>query len=154
MVLLKSVVEVITHPMLHLPTELDPDRSGIGVMAVCRDPRRHDAGHHLGRSKKCLGGRQVAMLAQHDVDQGAVAIDRAIQIPQLVSLNCFVQFRQRNRRLPCAVRSGRSWTAVDRTPGNAPRFTPSTLKIVAITSRDQQPPGPIADSPLRTSIRC
>jgi hypothetical protein len=40
MVLLESVVEVTTHSMSHLPAELDPDRSGIGVMTVCRDPCR------------------------------------------------------------------------------------------------------------------
>ena len=81
MVLLKSVVEVATHSMSHLPAELGPDRSGICIMAVCGDPCRRDTGHRLGRSKECLGGRQIAVLAQHDVDQGTVAIDRAIQIP-------------------------------------------------------------------------
>jgi len=49
MVLLKSVVEVATHSMSHLPAELDPDRSGIGVMAVCGDPCRCDASNRLGR---------------------------------------------------------------------------------------------------------
>src|SRR5690349_12688913 len=81
MVLLKSIVEVATRPMSHLAAKLKPDRSGIGIMAVCRDPCRYDAGHHLGRSKECLGGRQVAVLAQHDVDQGTVAIDCTIEIP-------------------------------------------------------------------------
>src|SRR5204863_9873470 len=38
-------------------------------------------GHSLGRSKECLGGRQIAVLAQHDVDQGTVAIDCTIEIP-------------------------------------------------------------------------
>ena len=50
-------------------------------MAICGDPIRRYAGHRLGRSKECLGGSKVTVLAQHDVDQGAVAIDRAIQIP-------------------------------------------------------------------------
>ena len=78
MVLLKSVVEVATHPMSHLPTELCPDRSGIGVMAVCRDPVRRDVSHRLGGSKECLGSDQIAVLAQHDIDQSTVTIDRAI----------------------------------------------------------------------------
>jgi hypothetical protein len=34
MVLLKSVVEVATHSMSHLPAELGPDRSGIGIIDV------------------------------------------------------------------------------------------------------------------------
>jgi hypothetical protein len=38
MVLLKSVVEVATRSMPHLPAKLKPDRSGIGIMAVCGDP--------------------------------------------------------------------------------------------------------------------
>jgi hypothetical protein len=85
MVLLKSVVEIATRPMSHLPAEPGLDRSGISVMAVCRDPVRRDAGHRLGRSKECLGGSQVAVLAQHDIDQGAVTIDRPIQIPPLAA---------------------------------------------------------------------
>jgi hypothetical protein len=83
MILLKSVVGVAARSMSHLSAEHSPDRSGIGVMAVCRDPCRRDAGHRPGRSKECFSGRQVAALAQHDIDQGAVAINRTIQIPPL-----------------------------------------------------------------------
>jgi hypothetical protein len=61
MVLLKSIVEVATRSMSHLAAKLKPDRSGISVMAICRDPVRRDAGYHLGRSKECLSGRQVAV---------------------------------------------------------------------------------------------
>ena len=86
MVLLKSVVEIATRPMSHLPTELGPDRSGIGVMAVCRDPVRRDIGDRLGGSKECLGSGKIAVLAQHDIDRRAVAIDCRIQIPPLVRL--------------------------------------------------------------------
>ena len=50
-------------------------------MPIGGDPIRSDAGHRLGRSKECPGSSKVTMLAQHDVNQGAVAIDRAIQIP-------------------------------------------------------------------------
>ena len=50
-------------------------------MAISGDPIRRDARHRLGRSKECPGGSKVTMLAEHDVNQGAVAIDRAIQIP-------------------------------------------------------------------------
>ena len=71
MVLLKSVVEIATRPMSHPPAELGPDRSGISVMAVCCDPVRGDAGHRFGGSKECLGGSQIAVLAQHDIDQGS-----------------------------------------------------------------------------------
>ena len=45
-------------------------------MPIGGDPIWSDAGHRLGRSKECPGGSKVTMLAQHDVNQGAVAIDR------------------------------------------------------------------------------
>jgi hypothetical protein len=35
--------------------------------------------------KNALAGSQIAVLAQHDVDQGAVAVDRPIQIPPLTT---------------------------------------------------------------------
>jgi hypothetical protein len=44
-----------------------------------------DTGHCLGGSEEGLGGSQVAVLTQHDVDQGAVAIDCAMQIPPLAT---------------------------------------------------------------------
>src|ERR1700735_685650 len=81
MVLLKSVVEISARSMPHMFAELGSDRSGIGIMAISGDPIRRDAGHRLGRSKECPGGSKVTMLAEHDVNQGAVAIDRAIEIP-------------------------------------------------------------------------
>jgi hypothetical protein len=83
MVLFKSVVEIAIRSMPYTATELGPDRPRIDVMAVCRDPVRRDTGHHLRRSKERLGGSQVAMLTSHDIHQGAIAIDRAIQIPPL-----------------------------------------------------------------------
>ena len=81
MVLLKSVVEISARPMPHPFAEFGSGRSGIGIMAIRGDPIRSDASHRLGRSKECPGGSKVTMLAQHDVNQSAVAINRAIQIP-------------------------------------------------------------------------
>jgi hypothetical protein len=77
MVLLKSVIEVATRPMPHMFAELGPDGSGIGVMAVGGDPIRRDASDRLGRSEERLGRREIAVLAQHDVNKCAIAIDRA-----------------------------------------------------------------------------
>jgi hypothetical protein len=68
--------------MPHVFAEFDSDRSGIGITAISGDPIRRDAGHRLGRSKECPGGSKVTMLAQHDVHQSAVAIDRPIEIPR------------------------------------------------------------------------
>ncbi len=125
MVLLKSVVEVATHSMSHLPAELGPDRSGIGIMAVCGNPCRRDTAHRLGRSKECLGGRQIAVLPQHDVDQGTVAIDRTIEIPpsaphsnvRLIDVPAYqlrptLPLRLRRR---CSVRAGVSLASHSRT---------------------------------------
>jgi hypothetical protein len=78
MVLLKSVIKVATRPVPHMIAELGPNGSGIGVMAVGGDAIRCDASHRLGRSKERLGCRQVAVLAQHDINKRAIAINRAI----------------------------------------------------------------------------
>src|SRR5580700_4287699 len=67
--------------MPHMAAEFCPDCPGIGIVAVRGDPIRGYAGHRLCRSKEGLGGGKVAVLTQHHVDQGASAIDRAIQIP-------------------------------------------------------------------------
>src|ERR1700747_813270 len=80
-ILLKSVVQIATCPMPHMAAEFCPDCPGIGIVAVCGDSIRGYAGHRLCRSKEGLGGGKVAVLTQHHVDQGASAIDRAIQIP-------------------------------------------------------------------------
>src|SRR5246500_4556931 len=80
-ILLKSVVQIATCPMPHMAAELGPDCPGIGIVAIGGDAIRGDAGHRLCRSKEGLGGGKVAVLTQHHVDQGASAIDRAIQIP-------------------------------------------------------------------------
>src|SRR5579859_6540568 len=83
MVLLKSVIEVATCPVTYLPAEFSADRSGIRIMAICRDPVRRHARHSLGGSKERLGSSQVTVLAQHNIDQCAVTINRAIQISPL-----------------------------------------------------------------------
>jgi hypothetical protein len=79
-ILLKSVVQIATCPMPHMVAELCADCPGIGIVAVGGDAIRGDAGHRLCRSKEGLGGGKVAVLTQHHVNQGASAIDRAIQI--------------------------------------------------------------------------
>ena len=65
--------------MPHAAAELHPDRLGIGVVAVRRDPVGDDTGNGLCRSKETLGRGQVSMLAEHHVDQGAITIDRAVE---------------------------------------------------------------------------
>lgn len=78
-ILLKAIIQVSVCPMPHTLSELCPDCPGIRVVAVRRDPVRGDAGDSLGRSKEGLGRGEVAVLAQHDINQGAIAIDRTIR---------------------------------------------------------------------------
>src|SRR6185437_6884908 len=66
--------------MPHVLAELCPDRPGIRVVAVRRDSVWRDADNRLSRSKEGLCRSKVAVLTQHHVDQGAVAVNRAIQI--------------------------------------------------------------------------
>ena len=49
-------------------------------MAVGGGPIGRDTRDRLGRSKECLGGSEVAVLAEHDVHQSAITINRAIEI--------------------------------------------------------------------------
>lgn len=53
-------------PMPHALAEHRADRPGIRVVAVSRDPVRHDARHRLCQSKESLGGGEV--------NQGAVTL--------------------------------------------------------------------------------
>jgi hypothetical protein len=66
--------------MPHALAEFCPDRPRVRVVAVRRHSVRGDASGRLGRSKEGLCGGEVAVFAQHHVDQGAIAIDRAVEI--------------------------------------------------------------------------
>jgi hypothetical protein len=48
MILLKAIVEIAVCSMPHAAAEFRPNGSGIGVVAVCRDPVRDHAGGGLG----------------------------------------------------------------------------------------------------------
>jgi hypothetical protein len=80
MILLEAIVEIAICPMPHAAAELRPDRPGIGVVAIRRDPVGDHCGDGLGRPKEALGSRQIAVIAEHHIDQGAVTIDRTIQV--------------------------------------------------------------------------
>src|SRR5262249_6816298 len=80
-VLLKSDVQIAICPMPHMAAEFCPDCPGIGIVAIRGDPIRGYAGHRLCRSKEGLRSGKVAVLTQHHLNQGASAIDRAIQRP-------------------------------------------------------------------------
>ena len=64
--------------MSHLPAELCPDCSGIGVMAVCRDPVRHDTGDRLGGSENAFMERGISGSKPIDGNPEAVPRNRVI----------------------------------------------------------------------------
>ena len=105
-ILLKSVVQIAICPMPHMAAEFCPDCPGIGIVAIRGDPIRGYAGHRLCRSQEGLRSGKVAVLTQHHVNQGASAIDRAIQIPPttthpnvcLVDVPASADFAFRRRR--------------------------------------------------------
>ena len=113
MVLLKTIVEIAVSPMPHAAAELRPDRPGIGVVAIRRDPIGDHCGDGLGRPKEALGCRQVAVIAEHHVDQGTVTIDRTIQVlPTTVHLPPTLPFRLRRSS---SVSAGVSFVSQSRT---------------------------------------
>ena len=88
MVLLKSVVQVHVRPMPNRFAQFAPDRGRVTVMTIGRDAIGDNPGHRLGRTKERLRGGEIAVLAEHHVHEGTVAVDCPIQIaPIAVDFN-------------------------------------------------------------------
>lgn len=66
--------------MLDIAAERGADRARVGAVPVRGDLVGRHARDRLGRTKEGLGRRHVAVLAEHGVDQVAVAVDRSIQV--------------------------------------------------------------------------
>src|SRR5215213_6269270 len=79
-VLLQPVVQVGTGPVPHTLAEFGPDRAGVAVVAVRRDPVRCHPGDRLGGAEERLGGCHIPVLTEQHVDQGPVPVDGAIEI--------------------------------------------------------------------------
>jgi hypothetical protein len=77
-ILLNAIVEVPARPMPHMFAEHDSDRPRIGVETVSRHPVWRHTGDRLCRSKERPGRTQIAMLAEHYVDQDAITIDGSV----------------------------------------------------------------------------
>lgn len=58
-----ALVDIGLDAAMVLLKPLDSDRSGIGIMAVRRDPCRRDTSHRLGQSKSPPHGATVRRLA-------------------------------------------------------------------------------------------
>src|SRR4051794_25457861 len=79
-ILLQPVVQVATGPVPHTFAQLGPDRAGVAVVAIRRDPLRCHPGHRFGGAEERLRGSHVPVLAEQHVDQVPVPVDGAIQI--------------------------------------------------------------------------
>src|SRR3954453_18454536 len=63
-VLLQPVVQVATGPVPHTFAQLGPDRAGVAVVAIRRDPVRCHASDRLGGAEELLSGCHVAVLTE------------------------------------------------------------------------------------------
>src|SRR5919202_227145 len=79
-ILLQPVVLVGAGSVRDMPAQRRTDRAWVGTVPVRGDAVRDDAGGRLGGAEERLGRRHVPVLAEHGVDQVAVAVDRTIQI--------------------------------------------------------------------------
>jgi hypothetical protein len=79
-ILLQSIVEVAAGAVLHAFTQLRPDRARVAVVAIRGHPVRDNIGDCLGGLEERLRSRHVTVLAEHHVDQRAVAVNGAIEI--------------------------------------------------------------------------
>src|SRR5919202_2366561 len=79
-ILLQSVVLVGAGSVRDMPAQRRTDRAWVGTVPVRGDAVRDYAGGRLGGAEERLGRRHVPVLAEHGVDQVAVAVDRTIQI--------------------------------------------------------------------------
>jgi hypothetical protein len=129
----KTVRLLLTHLVVRRRHHVAPTASGLARHSehvLCRYIR-HRVQDCARRPQRRARGRSRFSAAEHAergqprVRQGAprcrppsaIARLRPVSRPTLRSLNCFAQSRQRNRRWPWAVRSGRSLTAADRHSG-------------------------------------
>src|SRR3712207_2585256 len=78
MALFKPVVLVDAGPVHDPPPERRADRTRVGAVTVRGDALRDLAGDRHGRAEERLGRRHVAVLAEHDLDRLAVAVDGPI----------------------------------------------------------------------------
>jgi len=79
-ILLEPIILVGAGPVHDPSAEHRADCPRVGAVPVGGDPIGRDAGDGLRRAEEGLGRGHVAVLAQHGVDEIAVAVDRAIQV--------------------------------------------------------------------------
>src|SRR4051812_9078406 len=80
MILLKPVIFIGAGPMPNMPSQRGADRAWVGAVPVRGDPVGYHAGGRLGGAEERLGRCHVPVLAEHGVDQIAVAVDGTVDI--------------------------------------------------------------------------
>ena len=80
MVLFQAIIQVGIGSVCNRLAEPGADRLRIRVVAIAGHPIGGSPGHRLRRSKQRLGRGEIAALAQHHIHQGAVSVDRPIEI--------------------------------------------------------------------------
>ena len=80
MILFQAIIEVLAVTVLHTCPQGRSDRAWIAVVAIRRHPVGDNVGDGLSGLEERHCGRHIAMLAEHHIDQRAVAIDGAVEI--------------------------------------------------------------------------
>ena len=80
MALLGQVVQVSIASVQYRSPQDPADGSAVGRMGIGRDPQRLGACHLHQPSQKAPGGVLVAVLAEHGVEEVAIAVDGAVEI--------------------------------------------------------------------------
>src|SRR5919202_5086398 len=79
-ILLQPVVLVGAGSVRDMPAQRRTARTWVGAVPVRGDAVRDYSGGRLGGAEERLGRRHVPVLAEHGVEQVAIAVDRTIQI--------------------------------------------------------------------------
>src|SRR3954470_16411037 len=77
-ILFDHVVFILTGTVVDVGAEFLGDGLGIAGMAVGGDLLGLDLGNRPGRAEECLGRGHIAGLAEENIDQIAVAVDRPV----------------------------------------------------------------------------
>ena len=78
MILLKSVIQIRVGPMPNHFAQFAPDRGRVSVVTIGRDPVGDNPNHRPGRTKERFGGGEIAVLAEHHVNERTIAVNRPI----------------------------------------------------------------------------
>jgi hypothetical protein len=118
-VLLEPVVLVGAGPVHDVAAQRRTDRARVGAVPVRGDAVRDQAGGGLRGAEERLGGRHVPVLAEHGVDQVAMAVDRTIEIAPAAP---HFQIRLIHERRTVITDEGQQWNV---SPGFVAKVAPS-----------------------------